>query len=281
MAVWLILASAFLHAFWNARLKRHPEMDVAGSVIFLVCGLSGVAAALTVWIFGDAVPFPDGRGALWSLAAGVCEAGYFTLLVIAFRLAPLGTVYTVSRGFAIVATWPLSLLFLGETASLPTLAGAAIVLAGLLLSTVKLAVSARGIGLALASGVFIAGYHIFYKLGIAAGAAPSAVFALSLSVAVPANIALLETERRRRLLPLWRARFISLTTLGIICAASFLLILLALEVAGAGYVLTLRNASILFALLLAWQMGEALNRRQWAGAALVAAGAALLGLSEP
>lgn len=280
MAVWLILASAFLHAFWNARLKRQPEMDVAGSVIFLVCGLSGVAAALAVWIVGGSTPFPDWRGAAWSLAAGVCEAGYFTLLVIAFRLAPLGAVYTVSRGFAIVATWPLSVLWLGETVSPPAIAGSAIVLAALLLSTVKLAVCGRGIVLALACGLFIAGYHIFYKLGIAAGGAPSAVFALSLSVAVPVNIALLAADRRRRLLPLWRSRFVSLTALGIICAASFLLILLALEIAGAGYVLTLRNVSILFALLLAWQMGETLSRRQWAGAALIAIGAALLGANS-
>lgn len=280
MAVWLILASAFLHAFWNARLKRQPEMDVAGSVIFLVCGLSGVLAALAVWMFSGSAPFPDWRGAGWSLAAGACEAGYFTLLVIAFRLAPLGTVYAVSRGFAIVATWPLSALFLGEAVSLPALAGAVIVLVGLLLSTVKLAVSARGILLALASGLFIAGYHLFYKLGITAGGQPAAVFALSLSVAVPVNIALLAADRRQKLLPLWRTRFLSLTALGIICAASFLLILLALEVAGAGYVLTLRNISILFALLLAWQMGEALNRRQWLGAALIAVGAGLLGLAR-
>jgi hypothetical protein len=40
VAVWLILASAFLHAFWNARLKRQAEMGVAGSPIFLVAGLN-------------------------------------------------------------------------------------------------------------------------------------------------------------------------------------------------------------------------------------------------
>lgn len=278
MAVWLILASAFLHAFWNARLKRQPEMDVAGSVIFLVTGLTGVAAALAQWTFGAATPFPTFESVGWSLAAGVCEAGYFTLLVVAFRLAPLGTVYAVSRGFAIVATWPLSVLWLGEAVSAPALAGTAIVLAGLLLSTLKLDVCGRAVLIALASGLFIAGYHIFYKLGMAAGGQPAAVFALSLGVAVPVNIALLARERRARLLALWRERVLSLTALGIICGASFLLILLALELAGAAYVLTLRNASILFALLLAWQLGETLHRRQWAGAGLIALGAALLGM---
>lgn len=280
MAAWLILASAFLHALWNARLKRHPEMDVAGSVIFLVTGLVALLAAAVTFAVGERALFGSAEAVACALAAGVCEAGYFTLLVIAFRLAPLGTVYTVSRGFAILATWPASMLWLGETMSALALAGTATLLAGLLLSTLRLAVSGRGIAFALACGLFIAGYHLFYKLGIAAGGAPTAVFALSLGVAVPVNIALLRADRRRRLLPLWRARFVSLTGLGIISAASFLLILLALEYAGAGYVLTLRNASILFALLLAWQMGETLNRRQWAGAALIATGAALLGMAQ-
>lgn len=76
------------------------------------------------------------------------------------------------------------------------------------------------------------------------------------------------------------AGFVTLTTLGIICATSFLLILLALESVDAGYVLTLRNASILFALLLAWQMGEKLMPRHWLGAGCIAAGAVLLGLAE-
>lgn len=279
MAAWLILASAFLHALWNARLKRQPEMDVAGSVIFLVTGLSGLVAALVTWLAGS-TPFASAGAVGWSLAAGVCEAGYFTLLVIAFRLAPLGTVYALSRGVAILATWPLSVLWLGETVTVPALAGTAALLAGLGLSAFRVAAPGRGMLLALCCGGFIAGYHLCYKLAITQGGAPAAVFALSLSVAVPVNIALLPKGRRARLLPLWRARFLPLTGLGMMCAASFLLILLALELAGAGYVLTLRNASILFTLLLAWRMGESTTARQWLGAALIATGAALLGLVE-
>src|SRR5690606_13229328 len=110
MAVWLILLSAFLHAFWNARLKRQPEMDTSGSVIFLVTGITAVVAALLAWFAGRVPPFPGGVGIGWTLAAGACEAAYFTLLVIAFRIAPMGTVYSVSRGFAIIAAWPLSVL---------------------------------------------------------------------------------------------------------------------------------------------------------------------------
>ncbi|HEX7030926.1 MAG TPA: DMT family transporter [Gammaproteobacteria bacterium] len=254
-------------------------MDVAGSVIFLVTGISSVLAA-AIMVGAGADPFASWQAVAWSFAAGVCEAGYFTLLVIAFRLAPLGTVYTLSRGFAILAAWPLSVLWLGETVTPLSLGGTVVLLAGLAMNAVKVAASGRAIAVALTSGAFIAGYHLCYKLGIEHGGLPAAVFALSLSVAVPVNLALLPAARRRVLLPVWRARPVTLTALGVVCAASFLLILLALESAGAGYVLTLRNASILFALLLAWQMGERLAPRQWLGAGLIAAGAVLLGLAE-
>ena len=61
-----------------------------------------------------------------------------------------------------------------------------------------------------------------------------------------------------------------------VCAASFLIFLVALREAGAGLVLTLRNTSILFAVLFGWLLGEPPHRRTAVGALLVAFGAALL-----
>ena len=275
----MILASAFLHALWNARLKRQPQMDVAGSVIFLVNGLVALLAALLAYAWTGETPLPSWASFAWSIAAGVCEAGYFTLLVLAFKAAPLGTVYAVSRGFAILAAWPVSVLFIGETATPLAIAGAVLLVLGLGFSSLRVTAANRGIALALGAGVFIAGFHLAYKLAIEAGGAPPAVFAVSLGLAVPVNLALLPAARRALLLPVWRERLVSLTTLGVVCAASFLLVLAALEVVGAGYALTLRNASILFTLLMAWQMGDALSARQWAGAGLIAVGAGLLGLA--
>jgi drug/metabolite transporter (DMT)-like permease len=64
---------------------------------------------------------------------------------------------------------------------------------------------------------------------------------------------------------------------GVLCAASFLLFLVALARGGAGAAVTLRNTSVLFALLLAWMMGERPGRWQVAGILGVAAGAMILG----
>ena len=52
----------------------------------------------------------------------------------------------------------------------------------------------------------------------------------------------------------------------------------ALHGSGAGFVLTLRNTSIVFAAVLGWAIAEPPTRRQVLGAVLVAGGAILLGL---
>jgi uncharacterized membrane protein len=66
---------------------------------------------------------------------------------------------------------------------------------------------------------------------------------------------------------------------GVLCVASFLLYLEALALAGAGAMATLRNSSIVFAMLLSRALGGPSERRswrQWGGAALVTAGAVAL-----
>jgi uncharacterized membrane protein len=64
--------------------------------------------------------------------------------------------------------------------------------------------------------------------------------------------------------------------MGILCGGSFLILLEALARGGAGFVLTLRNTSVLFATALAATIGEKPRNAQIAGAVLVAAGAILM-----
>jgi uncharacterized membrane protein len=64
--------------------------------------------------------------------------------------------------------------------------------------------------------------------------------------------------------------------MGAICGGSFLILMEALDAGGAGFVLTLRNTSVLFATALAWAVGDRPRRPQVVGASLVAAGAVLM-----
>jgi drug/metabolite transporter (DMT)-like permease len=270
-----VLVSAFLHATWNAMLKRQPDPSTASAGVFVVCGAASAIVALAA---GSG--FGGGTPVVWSALSGLFEAGYIIALGAALGRAPLGPVYTISRGGALVGVWPLSVVLLGEPITVAAAAGAALVLAGLVCT----GLGGSGVGdrrpgglvAATASAAFIAGYHLCYKQALSTGGAPPAVFAVSLAVAAPLNVARLGAAGRARLRALVRQRPWPIVATGLVSCASFLVFLIALARAGAGAVYTLRNTSILFAQILAFAIGERPTRAGVSGALLVAAGAILL-----
>lgn len=269
----LLLASALLHALWNALLKRERSPQAASlGVLGAAVVWSAIAAALA-----PGATLPRGPALGWAVAAGAFEAVYFVTLGEALARASYGAVYAVARGGALVAVWPAAALLLGEPVTARGAAGAALVGLGVALVAVagRERATRGGIALAIACAASIAGYHLCYDRALLAGAAPAPLFAVAFAVALPGAWA---WARRggapavgldRRALARWAAA-------GAIATASFLLFLAGLARSGAAPALTLRNTSVVFAQLLALAMGEPMPRRQVAGAALVVAGAALV-----
>jgi drug/metabolite transporter (DMT)-like permease len=270
----LVLLSALLHAVWNALIKHEKDARSAGLAVLAVATVT--AAALVP--FTRQTAFPSTAGLLWTLGAGVFEGVYFAALGVALARGPLGPVYTVSRGGAMLVTWPLSFFLLGEPITWAAAAGVLLIGAGLAFTALRPREhpTPAGLGWAAACAVFIAGYHLCYKVALGGHAEPHAVFAVALACALPINVASMGREA-------WRDGWLALRRSplrigigGITCTASFVIFLQALAVAGAGAVLTLRNTSVLFAQLLALWGGERPNRRAIAGAVLVVVGALLL-----
>lgn len=281
MVALLVVVSALLHALWNALLKNERDKDVAGAAVVGVAAVLAIAVALIVWVVSPGEPFPTASGLGWSGGAGLFEAAYFVLLVVSLERAPLAVAYTVSRGVAILAVWPLSIALLDEPATAVSIIGTAVVCLGLGVNgTGKGGGSARGIVFACLCGLAIAGYHLCYKQALATGAQPTAVFAVALGLAFPLNLVRLGARRLADLARALRARPVVLLLLGGVTTSSFLIFLLALGRGGAGFVLTLRNTSIVFAALIGWSLGERPTRPQLFGATLVAAGAMLVGLAR-
>jgi uncharacterized membrane protein len=276
----LVLLSAFLHATWNALLRLEQDKDRSLVAAIVVATLFAATIAGVRWSLG-AVPFASLNGLGATLLAGVFEAIYFATLARAMERGKLGLVYTISRGGAVLAVWPLSIVLFAELATLPSVAGSLLVLAGLALS--GLGAGARGprsrrgaIRWAIACAGSIAGYHLFYKAALQRGVNPSACFALSLGVSAVINISRLGGTGRGELGVLVRHRWPRILLMGLVCGGSFLILMEALAIGGSGYVLTLRNTSVLFAAGMAWLIGERPTRIELGGAALVAAGAALM-----
>lgn len=280
MTTALVLLSAFLHAGWNALLRLERDKDRALVAAIGASAVLALAVAGVRWGLGE-LPFATLASLGWAAAAGVLEVVYFASLARALESGPLGTVYTISRGGAIVLVWPISIAVLGEPLSLPAVAGSIVVLGGLALSGAGMPrratrESARPIAWSIACAVSIAGYHLAYKGALDTGGSPSAVFAVALVVATAINAVRLGREGRRIAAEIVRTRAVRVVWMGVVCGGSFLIFVEALASGGAGFVLTLRNTSVLFALGLGWWIGEPPHRAQIAGAIFVAAGAALM-----
>ncbi len=282
MIVALVLLSAFLHAGWNALLRVEPDKDRGLVAAIAIASAFACVIAGVRWGLGEQ-PFATTESLLYTLLAGGFEAVYFMTLARALELGRLGAVYTVSRGGAVLVVWPLSNVLFAETATITSTAGSVVVLAGLVLSSLG---STRGgnrdhragIMWAAACAVSIAGYHLSYKASLLAGGNPSAVFAVSLSLSALISILRIGRDGRRILATVLRARIGRVALMGLVCGGSFLILMEALALGGSGYVLTLRNTSVLFAALLALTIGERPRHAELVGAMFVAAGAVLMSL---
>ncbi len=259
-------------------LKREQDKDRALIAAVTIAALFATLVALGRG--GTAFPKPAALG--WALAAGALEQIYFLGLARALERGPLGPVYTISRGGAVLVVYPLSVLLFGELVSVPSLIGSALVVLGLVLSGVRTSdgrpMTSAAISWAATCAVAIAGYHLAYKAALDAGGASSAVFAVSMSFASAINWFRAGTTGRRAIVALVRASRARIVLMGLLCGGSFLMLIEALATGGAGYALTLRNTSVLFAVGLAWAIGEKPRLATAIGAALVAGGAVAMTL---
>jgi drug/metabolite transporter (DMT)-like permease len=279
--VWFVtsltLASAFLHALWNAGLRREPDKD--GAVVVAIAVATLVAAAVAALRFGiSGVAFASFAAVGWTLLAGVLEAGYFATLARALSTGALGPVYTISRGGTLLLVWPASVWWWGEELTPTRLAGSVVVALGLALCTGARGATREAVAWSCLCALLISGYHLAYKAALLAGGDGPAVFTLSLSAATALNLVRLGAAGRARAAAQLRQRWRSLVLIGTLCSAAFLLFLVGLADGGAGLVLTLRNTSVIFATAFGALLGEKPGARQVLGSSVVVLGAVILGL---
>ena len=274
-----MLLSALLHATWNALLRVETDKDRVLVAAVSVATLLAAAVGGVRWALGEQ-PFATPLSLVWTVAAGVLEWLYFVSLAKALDRGSLGPVYTISRGGAILLVWPISIVFFAEPLTLASALGSAVVFAGLALASSRSGdsrkISGDALAWAVACATSIAGYHLAYKAALREGGSASAVFAVALAVATAINLVRLGGEGRHVVVTQLRTRLLRIVMMGFICGGSFLILMEALAAGGAGFVLTLRNTSVLFAIGLAFAIGEHPRRVEIAGAAFVAAGAVLI-----
>lgn len=171
-ALTLVLAAAGLHATWNLCAKRAggglPFVFITGCVI---CALYIPVVATVLWREPARWTALD---AGWILGSGLLKTGYSLYLQRSYRAGDFSLIYPLARGTGPLLATVIAIVVLGERPSALSLMGAGLIIGGILLITGGTALFHRGapqvrtaIRYGLISGVFIAGYTVWDRQGVA------------------------------------------------------------------------------------------------------------------
>jgi drug/metabolite transporter (DMT)-like permease len=262
-ALAFALGAAALHALWNLVLAGADDSRAAGAAALAV----GVVAWAPVALVGGEV---HAAAAPYVVASAALEIAYFVALSAAYGRGALSAVYPVARGAAPVLVLGAALAGLGGAVGAAQVAGILLVGAGIV--AVRGGGTDRGIPLALAVAVCIAGYTVIDRYGLR-HADPLPYLWL---VIAPSALATVGTTAPARL----RAQLGPRTAFaGVAMFGAYGLVLAALRHAPAAPVAAVRETSIVLAVALgAVVLHEPVGRARWIGGAVVTAGTALVAL---
>jgi drug/metabolite transporter (DMT)-like permease len=277
-AFLVVLASAVLHAIWNALAKgaRLSDPRVNALLIGIGGGLVGFPLLL-LW----GLPAPASWPVL--MTSALVHLAYYLLMGLAYRAADLSTVYPITRGTAPVGTALLGWMLLGE--GLRPGAWIGVVLVGLgvvgmaLWSRRQGVLSRAGLFFALANALVVVTYTLTDGQGARlSGNVPGYVISTEV-LTIPMLLPFLFWHSRIKGLPAALASGVWWRSLlgGALSVVAYSAALWAMTRAPIGIVAALRETSVLFGVLIgAVVLRERVAAARWAAAGTIVVGVVLL-----
>lgn len=281
-ALALVLGAAVVHAGWNALAQRARD-----PLVFLWSSISIASAGLLplgFWVLRREGWSHD--GAPFVVGTILVHAVYFYALGRAYGSGEFSVVYPVARGLGVALVPILAFLALDERLSRLGSLGVALVIGGIVvLSTVSTTRArgdrkvASGLWWAMLTGATIGTYSVVDKAGVAR-VHPLAYISL-LGVGMSLLLAPFVLRRSAALALEWRQNWRTIALASTMNLTSYLLVLFALRLSKAGYVVAARETSIVFSVLIGslW-MKEGGTGRRLAGAAVVLVGVACVAMAR-
>ena len=270
LAVFLaVLAAAVVHAGWNALVKAADDKALATRWVAIGAGVVG----------GCALPWletPRTAALPWLLASVALQIVYFPLLARTYRSTDLALAYPVMRGLApllvVVATFVH-----GEGPGVRAGFGVAAISAGLFLLVSGARFDRAGLLVAMANACVIAAYTVLDGYGVRVSGAPLAYAAWE-AVLTAGPFLLREAiaaRGRRPMVPL--VALVHGLVGGLATSISYAVALWAMTRAPIAVVASLRETSIVFALIFGRLFfGETIGWRGALAAAVVVLGVIVL-----
>ena len=279
-ALVLVLLAAFLHAVFGAIQKgRHDPWLSRGAIDISYCAMAAPVALFVV-------PWPEPHMWLIFLGMFLIHLGYKLLQAMAYTRGAYTVVYPVVRGCGPLFTVLAAGVVFGETFTATQWLGVAILLAGIfglaIYNLIFLEVDREtlkpALGLAVATGAFVALYTTYDAYGIRATADPLTFLAWFFFIDGLAMPVIAAWRYRRAAV---KPALDGLAARGVIGAVvaifSFGSVMLATRLDKVGEAAVLRETSTVFAAMIGWLfLKETVGPRRLALMALIALGAVVV-----
>lgn len=271
VVVGLLLASALIHAIWNAIVRSGEDRFWSLSIICLV----GAIAALP---FALALGAPATPSWPFLVTSSLLQIGYCLFLVRAYRDGELSSVYPIARGSAPLLVTLGAAVVAAELPSTVGLTGVVCVSLGIILLTLgSNRPDSKSVMAAFATGVFIASYMVVDGLGVRLSEKATSYAAWQAVVAgflIPLSYVVI----RRRIPALPRGKEGALVVgAGILGTFGYCIAVWAMSRSAMGGVSAIRETSILFAALIGtFVLHEKMTLQKILGALTVTVGVVCL-----
>lgn len=259
-----VLAAAVMHASWNALIK--VRTDRFASISLTSLGMT--CTALPVLPF---VAVPSAEVWPWIAISVVVHIGYRLFLIRAYEAGDLAQTYPLARGAAPLMTTLGGIVLVGEFPGMVATAGIVLLSAGTFLMSLRggatlSRLNGAAVSYALATSLFISGYTLADGVGARLAETAASYAAWLFFCDGICAMAIGFFYRGRRLLSVlageWRAGALT----GFLSAAAYGIVMWAMTRAPIASVASLRETSILFAMVISvFALGEKMTA--WRGAA--------------
>lgn len=282
--VLLVLVGALAHAAWNLVVKRAA---LSGPVFVWLTVVGTTVLLLPIGIVVALVDPPSWRDlALAAGVSGILHVAYFLSLQAGYRVADVSVVYPLARGTGPLLTVLLAVLLLGERPGVLGFAGAAVVIAGVVVIGFagRRTAGARGKAGVL-WGALVGAVIAAYTLWDAHAVTTLALSPVLLHAGTNAVEALLlspvAVRRRSTVRAVWGTHWREVVAVAVLSPLAYILVLFAMRLAPVSIVAPAREVSVVFVGLAGWLLfKEPHPVARLTGAVIVLAGVALLAASR-
>lgn len=269
----LALFAAFLHAGWNALVKKASDRLLTLSAVAL---MQFVAGALMI----PFVPPPEPASWLFIGLSAFFHYFYYPFLYHAYRFGDLSQVYPLARGVAPVLVAAGAAIFAGEILTPLSLLGVMLASLGIasiaFLHETSLKKNPAALVFAAGTGMIIAAYTVVDGLGVRLSGSPLGYIAWLFILEIPVVLFVMY-KRRGRLMFFWRSEWRPFIGTGLCAVVAYGIVIYAVAYAPMAAISALRETGVIMAALIgAFALGERPWKQRVMAAALVAAGVALI-----